>query len=133
MAYQGLPKKAPGDAPAAPTKTPAPTAEMGRSAATGYGRGDYPGKAYLDPGEKRTNDYLNPSDPVRDTVIARGLKADDASPIASQLRDLSKDGVNVGDAHGMASARARQSSSHSASAAKVPLRIGEPVPRKELP
>ncbi|MGD0418459.1 MAG: hypothetical protein ABSA68_02580 [Xanthobacteraceae bacterium] len=135
MAYQvGIPKKAAGDkADTGMAKTPAPHIEDAKHAGQLYGENEYAGKSYLDPGVKRTNDYLAPSNSVRDAVIARGLntKGDVSSAVNFQIRDLSKDGVNSPDAYGSGSARARQPSSHSASASKVPLRIGEPVPRAE--
>ena len=94
--------KAPG--PQKPTgmpKTPPPKANFERDLNSSYGNNQYPGRVVLDPGQKRTNDYLNPSDEVRDKVINQGLKPDDASPISGQIRKLS--GKNVPDAFGMKS------------------------------
>jgi hypothetical protein len=100
---------------AGPGPTPAPSDELsGRHSNANYGEnqarpdGRKQCGSSLNPGQKHTNDYLNPSDAVRDQIINQGLRSDDAAPINTQLRDIGKG--NVPDAVGMASARARQPS-----------------------
>lgn len=59
----------------------------------------------------------SPSDAARDALISRGISKQD-NEFNTQTRSLDPKG-NVPDAFGMASARTRQNSTHSAMAAKV--------------
>lgn len=130
MAVQtGIPKKAKGDAADTGTPiTPAPSAELARSTSFGrenYGANAYDGRVVLDPGKKRTNDLLAPTDEVRDTIISRGgggLQSDAGSPIEDQLRKIGAG--NVPDAYGMSSNASRQHSRNAEGAVKVPAKTG---------
>jgi hypothetical protein len=106
--------KAPGDTPATPEKTPAPTADAARSSSwgrSGYGSNAEAAPSSIPPGTRL--DYpgmkATPDDPVLEQIISQGLRADDASPIKGQIRSLSD--RNVPDHPQMTSNRARQPSS----------------------
>ncbi len=125
------PAKGASDPNAGAVATPAPTAEDRRS--TSFGRGRYGANATaqgpsVDPGKTVTTGLdVGGNDDVMKIIQRQGLRSDSASPIGDQLRKIGD--RNVPDAVGMASARSRQASSHSASASKVPDRTGQQVER----
>jgi hypothetical protein len=116
----------------ATNKTPAPDEQLsGRHSAATYGNNqarpdgkDQFGSA-LNPGIKHVNDYLAPSDPVRDHLISAGLsKTATGGAPPDQIRDISQSGHAPPDAWGQESNRARQSSAKSPDVARVPDRLG---------
>jgi hypothetical protein len=105
MAYQ-VEKPAVGNAKAslttptpptpAPIKEAVPPYELGNRLDTGrgmgYGRNQSLAPSSLRPGETTSSDFdISPKggDPVKDMVQSRGLRADENSAVASQLREMS--------------------------------------------
>ncbi len=109
-----------------PNITPSP--DQARS--TSFGRSNYGSNAYdgmrvtKRPGENVTAGLkVNADDSVMQSILEKGLRSDDAAPINTQLRDIGKNAP--ADHPSFASARERQASTHSASAAKVPGAISK--------
>lgn len=136
MAIQ-VQKPAPGNAPntGSPGPTPAPHAEFDRTAGQQYGENQFPGfqpkggASSLNPGQKHTNDYLAPSDEVRDTIIARGLNTkDDASTANFQIRKLSDKTVPTHSA--MASRAANSGSPGGTVPSKLGITQEAPLPQR---
>jgi hypothetical protein len=113
------------DQNAGPVSTPAPTADQSRSTSfgrTNYGSNAFDGPSSLTPGKKLNAGLkVNADDGVMQTILEKGLEPD--TTLNSQLRDIGKNAPP--DAWGMESNRARQASTHSASAATVPGAISK--------